>query len=124
MLIFMSSQAVGNLDLRAQNTQLRAGVVMIALALAAAVLMLRLGAPAGYRGFVAFPLFFGTYGVYAGLTRICGFTALRGVRMTESGACPVADKAERKAHLKRGLQVIVASASIAAAATFLLVVAQ
>jgi hypothetical protein len=122
MLIPMS-EAVGNLDLRAQNTQLRAGVVMIAVALAAAVILLRLGAPAAYRGFVALPLFFGTYGVYAGLTRICGFTALRGVRMTESGACPVADKAERTANLRRGLRAIGASASIAAAATALLVIA-
>ncbi len=124
MFAGMGEKALGNLDAHAQNLQLRVGVTMIAAALALAVLLLGLGAPAAYRGVLAFPLFFGTYGVYAGLTRTCGFTALRGMRLTESGPTPVADKAERCSHVRRGWQVIVASASIAVCATVLLVIAR
>jgi hypothetical protein len=120
----MGAKAAGNLDARAQNTQLRVGVVMIAAALAAGVLLLGLGAPPAYRSFLAFPLFLGTYGVYAGLTRTCGITALRGLRLTESGPSPVADKAERRAFRRRGWQVICGSATIAATATLLLVLAR
>ncbi len=120
----MGDRAAGNLDASAQNAQLRFGVVMIAAALATGVLLLGLGVPAGYRAFLALPLFFGTYGVYAALMRTCGFTAMRGMRLTESGPCPVPDKAEAKCFRRRGMQVIGGSATIAAAATLLLVFAR
>lgn len=113
----------GNLDARGQNTQLRFGVVLISFALAAAVALLWLGVAPGYRSFLAFPFFLGTYGVYAGLTRTCGFSALRGVRITESGTTPIGDKGELEVFRKRGWQVIGGSATIAAAATALLVLA-
>ena len=115
--------SVGNLDARAQNAQLRFGVVMIAAALALAVVLLGVGAPAPYRALLAIPLFLGTYGVYAGLTRVCGFTALRGMRMTESGPAPVADRSDLESHRRRGLRVLGGSATIALAATVLLLLA-
>jgi hypothetical protein len=117
-------RAVGNLDAGAQNKQLRVGVVMIAVALAAGVLMLRLGVDPIYRVLLALPLFSGTYGVYAGLTRVCGFTAMQGKRRTESGTCPVADKTQMNDFRRRGMNVILGSATIAAAATALLVLAR
>ncbi len=120
----MSEIALGNLDSRSQNAQLRIGVGMIAAALGVAVISLGLGVPAGYRALLGLPLFFGTYGVYAGLVRTCGFTALRGMRMTESGATPVADKATLAGYRHRGLQVIGGSAIISVAATLLLVIAR
>ena len=114
---------VGNLDSRAQNAQLRIGVGMIAVALAVAVVSLSLDVPSGYRALLALPLFFGTYGIYAGLTRTCGLTALRGMRMTESGPTPVADKDALVTHRRQGYQVIGGSALISVAATLLLVLA-
>ncbi len=123
MIHDMSEIAMGNLDSRAQNLQLRIGVGMIAAALAVAVISLGFGVPSGYRVLLGLPLFFGTYGVYAGLTRTCGFTALRGMRMTESGPVPVADKTALAAHRHQGFQVICGSAIISVAATLLLLIA-
>ena len=120
----MAATALGNLDMRAQNTQLRFGVVVIAAALAIGVLMLALGAPPAYRALLGLPLFLGISGVYAGLTRVCGFTAMQGKRRTESGACPVADKKQLRDFRRRGMQVIFGSATIAIAATTLLVLAR
>ncbi len=112
-----------NLDTRAQNFQLRLGVVMIALSLGVAVALVRAEVGTAYRLLVALPMYFGTYAVYAGLTKTCGFTALRGLRMTASGPAPVADKAELAAQRRRGLRVIASSAAVAGLATLLLAVA-
>jgi hypothetical protein len=116
--------ASGNLDVHSQNTQLRVGVVVVAVGLALAEGMLQLGAPTTLRGLLFLPFFVGTYGVYAGLTRMCGFTALRGQRITESGLKPVCDRAERMTYRNRGLCGIASSLLIAATATALLVFAQ
>ena len=113
----------GNLDARAQNTQLRVGVAVLAVGLACVVALLQLGAPVGYRTLLILPFFMGVYGLYAGLIGTCGFTALRGMRLTDSGPVPVADRAEMAAHRERGLRVIGTSAVIATIATALLVFA-
>jgi hypothetical protein len=117
----MATQAgVINVDDRAQNVQLRVGVLAVSAALALAVVFANAGV--GLAAHLAlFPLFLvGTYGIGAGLWRVCAMTAMRGKRLASEGAEPVADRAEREALRRRGAKVIALSVLVSATATVLL----
>jgi hypothetical protein len=113
-----------NLDAQAQNVGLRAGIAMIAVSLALAVLLQMLGAAMVYRLLLVPAFFAGVYGVQAALVGTCGFTALLGRRITSSGPEPVADRAELVALRRRGLWGIAASIGVAAITGVLLVLAR
>jgi hypothetical protein len=115
-----SQRVVVNLDRRAQNTQLRVGVGTLALGLATAMAMKALGS--GMRTHVVLlpVLFVGAYGLCAGLTRTCGFTAITGRRLTETGSEPIADRAELVAVRRRGAAVVATSLAVAVLGTALL----
>jgi len=115
---------VENLDDRAQNAQLRVGVAMIFVGLAASVALHRHGAP-WFAHFALVPFFLvGAYGMAAGLARTCGLTALTGKRRTEHGPEPIADRCELAAVRKRGMLLIAGSLLAAVATALLLSTAQ
>ncbi len=113
----------GNLEAEAQDTQMRVGIVALALALGVATLLARSGASPGYRALAFVPFFFAAYGVLAAFYRTCGVTAIAGRRITCEGSERVADRDELAAQRKRGLGVIGGSVLLAATATALLVAA-
>jgi len=124
MLKGMDGAPVVNLDARAQNVALRAGIGVIALSLAIAVLLQQLGAAAHYRLLLVPAFFFGPYAVQAALVGTCGFTALLGRRITSSGPEPVADRAELVALRRRGAWGIAVSAGLSVVTAALLVLAR
>src|SRR5678815_4568809 len=75
----------GNLSASAQDTQLRAGLISLATALAVAAALGHSGAPAGYRALVFIPFFVAVYGVLAALYGTCGISAIAGMRITCQG---------------------------------------
>jgi hypothetical protein len=113
-------RGVVNLDGRAQNTQIRAGVVTVALGLAAAMAMNALRVGLGTHLLLVPVLFFGAYGVCAGLARTCGLTAIVGRRLTATGSEPIADRVELAALRRRGALVIALSLLVSVLATALL----
>jgi hypothetical protein len=113
-------RGVLNLDGRAQNAQLRVGVGTLAVGLAAAMAMNARGAGPGSH-LVLVPVFFvGAYGICAGLSRTCGFTAITGRRITATGSEPIADRHELAAVRRRGGIVMAISLAVALIATMLL----
>lgn len=113
----------GNLDARAQDNQLRVGLVALAMALALTAFLARTDGASAYRWVVALPFFVAINGVLAGFYRTCGLTAFAGHRMTASGAEVVADRHELAAQRRTGLQVMGMSVALAVAATVLFVTA-
>jgi hypothetical protein len=113
----------GNLDSKAQDRQLRGGLLALAGALVVALLLVKSGAPPVYRAIAFVPFFFAVYGLLASFHRVCGFTAIAGRRMSEDGVEKVADRLELSAHRRSGMRVIVYSAAIAGLATALFAVA-
>lgn len=112
----------GNLDARAQDNQLRVGLVALAMALALTAFLARTDG-GGYRWLVALPFFVAINGVLAGFYRTCGVTAFAGRRMTSSGVEMVADRHELAAQRRTGLRVLGLSVALAAGATALFVTA-
>jgi hypothetical protein len=112
-----------NLDSRAQATQLRVGVVALAVALTVGALLAKTSIPAGYRAFAFLPFFFAAYGLLAALYRTCGFTAIRGRRLTNQGSERVIDPDALRAQRRLGTRIIMGSAALASAVTALLIVA-
>jgi hypothetical protein len=110
---------VANLETRAQNVQLRVGIVMVTAALVVGMVMDRLGA--GRLSHLALvPMFFvGVYGLGAAILKTCGVTAFMGKRRTETGVEPVADRQELAALRRRGAALIGGSAVVAVAAAAL-----
>ena len=113
----------GNLDVNAQERQLRVGLVALAGALVVALLLVNSGAAPVVRGVAFLPFFFAVYGLLAAFYRVCGFTAIAGRRMTADGVEKVADRAELAAQRRSGLRVIILSVVFATFATSLFVVA-
>ena len=109
-----------NLDARAQNMQLRAGILVSALGVGAVVALNRLGVGLGTRALLVPVLFVGVYGICAGLTRTCGLTAIAGRRLTPTGTEPIADRAELSALRRRGAAVMATSLFVSVLATALL----
>src|SRR5262249_55821493 len=109
----MAGAAEGNLEGDVQNGQLRMGVLVFAGALALGVLLFQAGLGASARSVVFLPLFGGIYGICGGLYRTCTVCAVMGVRKTEAGVEPVADKSVRRALLRRGAQIVTVSAVLA-----------
>jgi hypothetical protein len=113
-------RGVVNLDGRAQNAQLRFGLVVLALGLAGAMAMNALGLGLGMHALLVPVLFAGAYGICAGLARTCGLTAIAGRRITATGTEPVADRNELHALRRRGAAVIATSLFVSVIATVLL----
>lgn len=101
-----------NLDTHAQNVGLRAGIGLIAVALAVAVALQEFGAAAHYRLLLLPAFFVGAYGVQAALVGTCGFSALMGRRFTSGASRPVANRAELAQLRRRGLTGIAVSAAV------------
>jgi hypothetical protein len=115
-----TERGVVNLDGRAQNAQLRVGVGTLALGLAAAMAMKGLGAGVRMHAVLLPVLFVGAYGVCAGLSRTCVFTAITGRRLTAAGSEPIADRAELAAVRRRGAAVLATSLVVAVLGTAVL----
>jgi hypothetical protein len=116
--------SVANLGERAQNVQLRFGVTLLVVGLAASMAMRRLGA-GGPAHWLLVPFFLlGTYGIAAAMTRICGFTAILGHRLTETGREPIADRRELVAVRRRGALVMGTSVVVSLLAVLLLSIAR
>jgi hypothetical protein len=109
----------GNLDTRAQETQMRFGLVALAASLVVAVVLAQSGASAGFRAVAFVPFFVAAYGVTSALYRTCGLSALAGRRQTSDGAEPVADRSELRAQRRAGLRVFAVSGALAGVATLL-----
>jgi hypothetical protein len=114
----------GNLESRAQETQLRIGLVALAVSLAVGSVLARGGVAPGYRLVAFLPFFMAAYGVLAALYRTCGVTAIMGRRITSDGSEPVADRAELASHRARGMRVMLGSVLLAGVATAFLFVAR
>ncbi len=113
----------GNLGSRAQDNQLRVGLVALAMALALTAFLARTDGGSAYRWLVAFPFFVAINGVLAGFYKTCGVTAFAGRRITASGVEVVADRHELAALRRTGLKVLGMSVALAAAAAALFVTA-
>jgi hypothetical protein len=113
-------RGVVNVDGRMQNLQLRFGVVVLALGLAAAMAMHGVGFGLGMHALLVPVLFVGAYGICAGLSRTCGLTAIAGRRFTAGGTEPIADRRELAALRKRGAAVLAISLFVSVIATALL----
>jgi hypothetical protein len=114
----------GNLGQAAQDAQLRMGVAFVSVGLAAAVALRHVDVGAGVRALLFLPFFVGAYGVQAGLYKVCGINALFGRRITQEGACPVADPRDLADYRRTGIRIFAASAAFAALAATLVVVAR
>jgi hypothetical protein len=115
-----AQRAVVNLDDRVQNMQIRYGVGVTALGLAAAMVMRGHGVGVAMHALLVPVLFIGAYGVCAGLARTCGLTAMAGRRFTETGSEPIADRVELARLRRRGAAVIATSFLLSLLATALL----
>ena len=113
----------GNLEAHAQDTQMRMGIIALAVALGVATLLAKVSASPGYRVLAFVPFLFASYGMLAALYRTCGLTAMAGRRITSDGSERVADRVELADQRRRGLRVIGGSLLLAATATSLLVFA-
>jgi hypothetical protein len=113
----------GNLDSSAKDSQMRVGLVALAAAMLAAVLLAQSGAAAGVRALSFVPFFVASYGILSALYGVCGFTALAGRRITTEGTERVADRFELTCQRRSGMRVLVLSAAFAALATGLFVAA-
>ncbi|WP_146647543.1 hypothetical protein [Labilithrix luteola] len=109
-----------NSNAQTQGAQLRRGVATIAVALGLAVLLRETGA--SHRTILLLvPFFFlGIYGVQASFMGTCSIAAMRGVRLTASGAEPICDRGRRAKLRRRGLGLIASSAAAAVLAGALL----
>jgi len=113
----------GNLDARAQDNQLRVGLVALAMALVVTALLARFEGASAYRWLIFLPFFVAANGVLAAFYRTCGITAFAGRRMTAEGAEVVADRTELSAQRRIGLRVLGMSVALAGLATALFVTA-
>lgn len=113
----------GNLDAAAQDTQLRAGLVALAMSLVVAAALGGSGTSPGLRALVFLPFFVAAYGVLAALYGTCGVSAIAGRRITCQGSERIADCGERSVQRARGLKVMGVSFLLAASATALFVAA-
>jgi hypothetical protein len=114
----------GNLDARARNTQLRGGVLLIALTLVGGVALSHFGASREARMFLFLPFFFGTYGLTASMGQVCGVTAIRGRRWTIDGVEKVHDREELARLRRSGSMAMAVSALVAVLATLSFVFAR
>jgi hypothetical protein len=110
-----------NLESRAQATQLRVGVVALAVALAIGAALSKSGASPLLRVVAFVPFFFAAYGILAALYRTCGFTAIAGRRHTNQGTERVIDRDELREQRRIGLRVLAAGFALATVATIALV---
>jgi hypothetical protein len=118
-----SATGMQNLGARAQNFQLRMGLVLVTLGLCAAVVMSHLGASVRMH-LALVPIFFvGVYGLSAGLVGTCAFCAMAGKRAAGSGAEPIADCHELAAVRRRGALVMATALLVSVAASLLLAMA-
>jgi hypothetical protein len=113
----------GNLDATTQDTQLRAGLIALVMALVVAAALGHSGAAPGYRVLVFAPFFVASYGVLAALYGTCGISAIAGRRITCQGTERIADRGERSTQRAKGMKVLSVSLALATAATALFVTA-
>jgi hypothetical protein len=113
----------GNLDSRSQESQLRVGLVALAMALVLAAFLARTDAATLYRALVFGPFLVATYGLLAAFYGTCGLTAIAGRRITADGSERVADRTELCAQRRVGARVLGASVALAAIAPTLFVLA-
>ena len=123
MVAMTAAAQRGNLDARAQDNQLRLGLVALAMALAVTAFLTRIEGASAYRWVMFLPFFVAANGVLAAFYRTCGLTAFAGRRMTAEGAELVADRAELSAQRRIGLRVLGLSVGLAGLATALFVTA-
>ena len=107
----------GNLDARAQDSQLRIGLVALAMALLVTAFLARIEGASAYRWLMFLPFFVAANGILAAFYRTCGITAFAGRRMTFEGAEVVADRTELSGQRRVGLRVLVISIGMAGLAT-------
>src|SRR4051794_10750644 len=100
----------GNLESRAQDVQMRIGIIALAISLLIGTLLAQSGFAREVRLAAFAPFFVASYGLLAALYRTCGLTAIAGRRITSDGSEPVADRAELLRLRARGLRVMCASA--------------
>ncbi|HVJ18250.1 MAG TPA: hypothetical protein VM686_22680 [Polyangiaceae bacterium] len=110
-----------NLGPRAQRTQLRVGVIWLALVLVAGFALVELGAAAAYGWLLVLPMATGMYAMLSGLFGVCVFAGARGGRQADYGYEPVADCVLRVQLRNRGVGVLFASLCWAAFATAIFV---
>jgi hypothetical protein len=115
-----AERGVVNLEGRAQNLQIRVGVVTVAMGLGAALAMNGLHIGLGMHLLLVPVLFIGAYGVCAGLSGTCALTAIFGRRLTATGPEPIADRAELAALRRRGAGIMATSLLLSVLATALL----
>lgn len=109
-----------NTDTHTQGAQLRRGLGVIAVSLGLAVVLRETGAsPKTILLLVPF-FFLGIYGVQASFTGTCSVLAMRGQRLTASGAEPICDRARRAKLKRKGLGLVASSAAVAVLAGVLL----
>lgn len=123
MVAMAAAAQRGNLDARAQDNQLRVGLVALAMALVVTALLARFEGASVYRWLMFLPFFVAANGVLAAFYRTCGITAFAGRRMTVEGAEVVADRTELSAQRRIGLRVLGMSVALAWLATALFVTA-
>ncbi len=123
MVAMAAAAQRGNLDARAQDNQLRVGLVALAMALVVTALLARFEGASAYRWLIFLPFFVAANGVLAAFYRTCGITAFAGRRMTAEGAEVVADRTELSAQRRIGLRVLGMSVALAGLATALFVTA-
>jgi hypothetical protein len=114
----------GNLEARAQDMQLRVGLVSLAVSLVVGSLLASGGVATSYRLLSFVPFFVAANGVLSALYQTCGFTAIAGRRITSEGTEPVADRDELAQQRARGMRVMLGSSLLAAVATSLLFLAK
>lgn len=104
-----------------RTKQIRVGVLLFAVCLAAAVAF-RAGAVGSPFRYVLFlPILVAFNALAMGLTGVCGISATRAVRQTEEGEEPIADRDEVKALRRRGIFVLAGAWASAVAATVTLI---
>ncbi len=121
-IYFMSAEPpLTNLESRAQNLNMRIGLVSLGISLMTGALLVKLGASPWARSVTVAPMFLAAYAIQTALYCTCGFTALAGFRFTNRGPERIADANELSAVRGRGLRVIAGSVALALVATGLLV---
>jgi hypothetical protein len=109
-----------NLTAEVRNWQIRLGVIVFALALAATVLVHQLGVVSPLRYLLFIPFLFAFQGIHLGLTGVCGMSALRGLRQTSDGPEPFADRNELRRVRQRGAAIVSSTVVSALAVTLTL----
>lgn len=117
----LATEQSTNLSQANVTRRLRIGVGFLMLALLLAAMFEKLDLPVAHRLWLFVPFFLAQNAFFQAIYKTCGFSALRGVRMTPHGPERVADAQRRKAALRQGKKQLIYSCIGAAALTALFV---